>query len=126
MKPLSDCTVLILEDDFGVGLELMRAFSDEGCRGVKLVRTVEGALRELAAETPDAATLDVDRRGKLFTPVVDVLATCHVPFVVISSRSVDVETNHRHRAFCQKPVAVGEVVSLLTNAITSARRCEPR
>src|SRR4029450_10114617 len=118
MKPLSDCTVLILEDNFGVGLQLMRALSDEGCRGVKLVRTVEGALRELAAATPDAATLDLDIRGKHSTLVADALAAHDVPFVTISSRSVDVlGPGHRRRVVCQKPVGIREVVSLLSSAI---------
>ena len=122
MKPLSDCTVLILEKDFGVGLQLMRALSDEGCRGVKLVRTVEGALRELAAATPDVATLDLDVRGKPSTVVADVLAAHDVPFVVISSRSIGVPgANHRRFAVCQKPVAIPAVVSLLTSAITQRK-----
>jgi DNA-binding response OmpR family regulator len=120
MKPLSDCTVLILEDDFGVGLQLMRALSDEGCRGVKLVRTVEGALRELAAATPDAATLDLDIRGKLSTLVADALAAHDVPFVTISSRSV-LGAGHRRRPVCQKPVAIREVVSLLSSAISQRK-----
>ena len=119
MKPLNDLTVLVLENDFGVGLQLMRALSDEGCRGVKLVRTVEAALRELAAATPDAATLDLDVRGKPPSLVANALAAHDVPLVIISSRSVGVlGTSHPRLAVCQKPVAIREVVSLLTNAIT--------
>jgi len=118
MKPLSDCRVLIVEDDFGVGLQLMRALSDEGCRGVKLVRTIEGALLELSVTPPDAVALDRDIRGKFSTPVADVLAAHNVPFVVVSGKSTDVpEAEHG----CPKPFAAREIVSLLTTAVTQRK-----
>lgn len=118
MKPLTDCSVLIVEDDFGVGLELMRALSDEGCRGVRLVRTVEGALEALSAETPDAAALDLDVQGKPATPVADALAEHNVPFVLVSGRSASaVAARHGRHALCRKPLVIGEVVSALTGEL---------
>jgi DNA-binding response OmpR family regulator len=120
MKPLNDCSVLILESDFGVGLELMRALGEEGCRAVKLVRTVEGALQELSLAMPDAATLDLDTHGKRSLPLTETLAANDVPVVIVSCRTVSRQVNGRRPPVCQKPIAVAEVVSLLTSAI--ARR----
>ena len=121
MKPLSDCSVLILEDDFGVGLELMRALDDEGCRGVKLVRTVEGALQEMSVAMPDAATLDLDAHGKRSIPVTRALAANDVPVVILSARTVGRYVDGHRPAICRKPVVVAEVVSLLTSAIAGRK-----
>lgn len=122
MKPLSDCSVLIVEDDFVVGLELMRALSDEGCRGVKVVRTIEGALQELSAETPDVATLDLDIRGKVSTPVADALAERRIPFVIVSGQTRNVLPEpYGSLTVCHKPFAAHEVVSLLTSAVNQRK-----
>src|SRR5262245_27658114 len=104
MKPLSDCSVLILESDFGVGLELMRALDEEGCRGVKLVRTVEGALLELSLAMPDSATLDLDTHGKRSIPVAETLAANDVPVVIVSNRTVGRRVKGSRPAVCQKPI----------------------
>lgn len=118
MKPLMDCSVLVVEDDFVAGLELMRALSEEGCRGVKVVRTIEGALQELSEDLPDAATLDLDMRGRLSTPVADALAARQIPFVIVSGKSHNATPDQRASlAPCHKPFAAREVVSLLTSAV---------
>jgi DNA-binding NtrC family response regulator len=117
MKPLSDCSVLVVEDDFVVGLELMRALSDEGCRGVKVVRTIEGALQELSSEAPDVVTLDLDMRGRMSTPVAEALQARQIPFVIVSGHAGRaLPERHGSLGICQKPFAAREVISLLTGA----------
>ncbi|TWT03111.1 response regulator [Reyranella sp. CPCC 100927] len=118
MKPLSECRVLIVESDFGVGLKLLREFSDEGCRGVKLVRTLEGALRELSVTPPDAVALDLDVRGKHATPIADVLAAHNVPFVVVSGPSTGAAATEHDSL---KTFPAREIVSRLTTAITQRK-----
>ena len=118
MKPLSECRVLIVESDFGVGLALMREFSDEGCRGVKLVRTIEGALREFSVTPPDAVALDLDIRGKHALPIADALAAHNVPFVVVSGASAGTTATPYDSP---KAFPAREIVSRLTTAVTQRK-----
>jgi DNA-binding NtrC family response regulator len=119
MKPLSDCSVLIVEDDFVTGLELMRALSDEGCRGVKVVRTIEGALEELSGEAPDVVTLDLDMRGQVSTPVAEALQARQIPFVIVSGHAGRaLPERHGSLGVCEKPFAARDVISLLTGGAT--------
>ena len=43
------------------------------------------ALRQIHAERPDAAVLDVSLRGERVTPVAEVLLVLKVPFVLASA-----------------------------------------
>ena len=49
--------------------------------------SVESALALLEDAAPDAAVLDFDIRGSKVTPVAEVLADHHVPFVLASGNS---------------------------------------
>lgn len=118
MKPLSECRVLIVESDFAAGLELMRVLSDEGCRGIKLVRTIEGALLELSVTPPDAVALDLDIRGKRATPVAEALVARNVPFVVVTGKLTDIPSTERSGA---APAPARDIVSRLTLAVTQRK-----
>jgi two-component system, response regulator PdtaR len=79
-------TVLIVEDDFLLGMELERVMSQHGWRVIGPATTTAQALRLLNAERPDAAVLDVLLQDGLVTPVASRLRALGVPCIIVSGR----------------------------------------
>lgn len=78
-------TVLIVEDEFLIAMELKRLLEREGWQVMGPVPTVHEALRLIEEELPSIALLDVNLRGELVTPVAEILKARNVPFVVASA-----------------------------------------
>jgi two-component system, response regulator PdtaR len=77
--------VLVVEDEFLLAMELELLLEGHGFRVLGPAATVAEALGLLAAETPDAALLDVNLRGETVTPVAGALRARGVPFVLASA-----------------------------------------
>ncbi|HEY8381335.1 MAG TPA: response regulator [Microvirga sp.] len=80
--------VLLLEDNFIIGLALEDDLRDQGYR-VEVVSSCAAALEWLRTFTPDAAILDVSLNGEICRDVADQLHATGVPFLVYSARRVD-------------------------------------
>lgn len=78
-------TVLIVEDEFLVAMDLKQLLEDHGWRVIGPVATVQGALRLLEAELPSVALLDVYLGKELVTPVAQSLEAANVPFVLATA-----------------------------------------
>ena len=84
-RPPRGPLVLVVEDEFLLAMELELLLERHGYRVLGPAATVAEALRLLAAETPDAALLDVNLRGEMVTPVAGALRALGVPFVLASA-----------------------------------------
>jgi DNA-binding response OmpR family regulator len=78
-------TVLIVEDEFLIAMDLKLMLEDRGWRVIGPVATVLGALRLLEDELPSVALLDVNLGNELVTPVAEALKARDVPFAVASA-----------------------------------------
>jgi DNA-binding response OmpR family regulator len=78
-------TVLIVEDEFLIAMDLARIVEADGWTVIGPVGTVEEALRLLEAGLPSVAMLDVNLGNELVTPVAERLKTSNVPFAVASA-----------------------------------------
>lgn len=78
-------TVLIVEDEFLIAMDLVRMVEGDGWRIIGPVATVQDALRLLEAELPSVAMLDVNLGKELVTPVAERLKAQNVPFAVASA-----------------------------------------
>ena len=76
-------TVLLLEDEFLIALELEEALEDAGFRVLSTSR-IDECLHRLTTVTPDTAILDFRCGSETSRPVAGVLADRQVPFVVYS------------------------------------------
>ena len=76
--------VLVVEDEMLIALVVEEALADCGVVVVGPVSTVDAALALAAAETLDAAVLDVTVRGGQTFPVAERLLARGVPFVLAS------------------------------------------
>jgi two-component system, response regulator PdtaR len=76
--------VLIVEDDPFVALDLEETLRREGYYVLGPAASISSALALLQHAEPDVAVLDFNLNGKEVTPVAQVLADSHVPFVMAS------------------------------------------
>lgn len=78
-------TVLVIEDDPLLGLDLSDALSHAGFRPAGPVATLTEAAREVSRRTPDVAILDVRLADGLSSGLARELRRRRVPFVVHSA-----------------------------------------
>ena len=78
-------TVLIVEDEFLIAMDLKLLLEVHRWRVMGPVATVQGALRLLEEELPSVALLDVNLGNEFVTLVAETLKTRAVPFVLASA-----------------------------------------
>ncbi|WP_348629173.1 response regulator [Mesorhizobium sp. WSM3859] len=78
-------TILIVEDEFIIAMELKVMLERLGWRVLGPVPRVADALRLLEDELPTVALLDVNLGDQLVTPVAEALRSRGVPFAVASA-----------------------------------------
>lgn len=78
-------TILIVEDEFLIALDLELLLERHGWRVMGPVATVRDALGLLDVELPLVAILDVNLGIELVTPVAETLKARGIPFVVASA-----------------------------------------
>lgn len=72
--------VLVVEDEMLVLMGLEDMLGDLGCTSVKVAGNVNTALRLIAANSFDMATLDVNLNGIPSYAIADALDEQHIPF----------------------------------------------
>jgi DNA-binding NtrC family response regulator len=78
-------TVLIVEDEFLIAMDLKRLLEDRGWRVLGPAASVRAALLLLEEELPSVALLDVNLGNEPVTAVAEALKTRDVPFAVASA-----------------------------------------
>ena len=74
-------SILVVEDEMLVLMNIEAALDDLGCAAVSSAGTVADALALLSTRVFDAAMLDVNLGGEKSYPVADALARLGVPFM---------------------------------------------
>lgn len=111
-------SVLVVEDDLLIALDLQMMLEDAGHHVLGPVDTVEKALSLLERVQPDVVLLDLNLRGKLATPVAERLRTLGIPFIVASA---DASVVRGEAAFAgvvelTKPVQPSHLLAAVDNA----------
>ena len=78
-------TVLIVEDEVLIAMDLQFLLEQHGWRVIGPVATVQSALSLIEYELPTIALLDVNLGNELVTPVAEVLKARGVPFALASA-----------------------------------------
>ena len=105
---LTDCRILVVEDEYILARQLVRALTQEGAVVLGPVPDVARALA-MVADGPgaiDVAILDVNLVGEKVYPVADALLHRGVPFLFASGYDAD-DSNPRFAAIRHlvKPLA---------------------
>lgn len=113
---LGDRAILVVEDDYLIATDLRLQMEDEGATIIGPAGTVDDALQLLDDRSMriDAATVDINIRGKESYLLADALTARAIPFVFVSgySRS-DIPSRFEGAAFCEKPTRPANVIQLL-------------
>ncbi len=86
---LSGHTVLVVEDDLFVGLELAQILQDMGGGVVGPVRTIDAAEKAVAAGGFDIALLDVNIGGKYSFGIAETLEAQKLPVLFVTAYAAD-------------------------------------
>ncbi len=118
---LAGLTMLVVEDEPLIALEMEAVLGDEGCIGVQICTTCADALEILASGSrPDAALVDFQLGSETATSVMTALACQSIPFVMLSANSRDQLPPGDYRLFV-KPVAMEKVIAHLTAMLDRTR-----
>lgn len=113
--------VLLVEDEFIIGLDLAETVRALGCRvdGPHVSRAT--AIAAIEQELPDFAILDVMVEDGEVYPLADRLQQAGVPMVFHSGHATEDEVHARYpkaRA-AQKPCPPAELISMITGALNA-------
>jgi DNA-binding response OmpR family regulator len=76
--------VLVVEDQFEIGLDIHNVLSDAGFDVVGPMMTIEDATAAVEKEAIDAAVLDANLNGRNAGPLAAKLKAFGIPFVVVT------------------------------------------
>ena len=114
--------MLVVEDEYLIADDLVRALRKSGAEPVGPVGTVAEAQRLLEKERPDAAILDLHLRGESASGLVEQLAADQVPCLIVSGYSEQsFPDEFRHFPSLEKPVVYDRVTEKLAAAIAAAK-----
>jgi CheY-like chemotaxis protein len=106
--------ILVVEDDYLVAMDIVRALERAGAEVIGPAPAVEAALAALEQTVLDGAILDINLGGEMAFPVADALMARGIPFIfatgydaqVIPLRFADVKR-------CEKPMASEQICAAL-------------
>lgn len=91
-------TVLLVEDEMFVALDLQMIFEDDGWHVAGPYPSTQEALEYLSTNRPGCAVLDVRLVDGDVFPVADALTDIQVPFVFHSGHADNAQLNSRYPA----------------------------
>jgi CheY-like chemotaxis protein len=104
MTGTTPLTILIVEDETLIAMDLQGLLEDAGYRVLGPVGSVTDALGVLDNEAPDMALLDVNLGGETVFPVASALARRNARIIFLSGHSAQhLPEEHRHRPLVTKP-----------------------
>ena len=98
------CSVLVLEDEWLIALDIANLLRDAGYAVVGPAENVQSALDLVANREIDAALLDINLKDERSYPVARALDRKNVPFAFLSGYvNEDLEAEFRGHALLSKP-----------------------
>lgn len=115
MRVLEDCTILVVEDDPAIALDLRLALVRAGASVIGPANSVASAFELMSDHAVQGAVLDVRlKNDELVFSLADALDALRIPFVFASGRSTALmPPKHRERPFFDKPFNSTEIVDAL-------------
>jgi DNA-binding response OmpR family regulator len=106
--------ILVVEDDYLVAMDIVRALERAGAEVVGPAPAVEAALNALEQTVLDGAILDINLGGEMAFPVADALMARGVPFIFATGYDAQViPLRFMHVKRCEKPMASEQICAAL-------------
>lgn len=119
-KPPDRPTVLVVEDEFIIALDLSETVQDLGYELEGPFADNANAFQAIEEEMPDCAILDVFTGDGEVYPLADRLAAAGVPIVFHSGHVTPAEVQERypHALACSKPCPPDRLIDALQEAVS--------
>jgi DNA-binding response OmpR family regulator len=115
---LSDCRVLVVEDEFFLALELEDALTMAGADVVGPLPDLGSALAQASEGGFDVAVVDLNLRGGLSFALADVLTAKGIPFVFATAYApAQFPVAHRSRLILEKPYNPEVLIATLADLV---------
>jgi CheY-like chemotaxis protein len=113
-KLLSGRSILVVEDEMLVLLNIEDMLADHGCTSVSVAGNADQALALIDGQDFDAAMVDLNLNGRKSYRVADALAARGVPFLFSTGYSGDsLDDGYRDRPVLAKPYREAQLVEML-------------
>jgi len=115
-------TVLVVEDEFIIALDLSETVRDLGYRVEGPFADKENAFIAIDQHMPDCAILDVQTADGEVYPLADALADAGVPIIFHSGHvaPTDIAERYPHAQACAKPCPPDRLIHMIGSAIEEA------
>jgi DNA-binding NtrC family response regulator len=122
MKSSDRPTVLVVEDEFIIALDLSETVRDLGFKVEGPFADKENAFIAIDRHMPDCAILDVKTADGEVYPLADALADAGVPIIFHSGHIApdDIAERYPHARACAKPCPPDRLISLISGALEDA------
>ena len=118
--------VLVVEDEFFIGLRIADVLQYMGCEVVGPVGTVARASAEMDRESIDAALLDVRLREETVVPVAEILNRRQIPFAVVTASAPDhLPASLLDRPYVPKPFTDDDIKTAVLTLLQDAGADRP-
>jgi len=118
MDRLKGRSILVVEDETLIALDVTRALEEAGCIVIGPVSTVVDAMSRIASVVIDAAVLDVNLHAEKSLPIMDTLVARNVPFVIVTGYAREtLPVQFQGKPFLGKPFGVMALVLAVDGAI---------
>jgi CheY-like chemotaxis protein len=114
-------TVLVVEDEALVGMELQFELEHAGADVIGPIPTLTEAISAATEKTFAAAILDIDLRGQDVFPAADHLKTRDIPFLFHTGhgRRVELTEGYPGVPVCKKPMSTERLLRVLAGLLSS-------
>jgi DNA-binding NtrC family response regulator len=120
MSDLEGARVLVVEDEYFIADDLVRALDAAGGKAVGPAGSIAQARALLKEQAVDAAILDLNLHGEMAFPLVQELSSRGLPCVIMSGYSPEsLPDSVRHVPSLEKPVDYESVVRSLQVQLTA-------
>ncbi|MDB5612859.1 MAG: response regulator receiver protein, partial [Devosia sp.] len=115
-------TVLVVEDDFLIAMDLKAALIRCGCQTVEMVGSVSGGVERIALGGIDFVTVDIRLRDRDCSPLTQALTSQQIPFMYVSGLAGPDNPDIPSAPWVTKPASDDELRLAAISACTAARR----
>jgi DNA-binding NtrC family response regulator len=121
MDRLKGRSILVVEDETSIALDVTRILKEVGCAVIGPVSTVTDAMSRIAGAPIDAAVLDVNLHRDDSLSIMDRLENGRVPFVIVTGYGREtLPVRFQKKPFLGKPFGHMDLVLALDGALRSA------
>ena len=124
---MTGARVLVVEDEFYIADELVRALRNSGAEPIGPVSNLQDARRVISEKRPDAAILDLNLRGEIASTLAKELEADGVPCLIVSGYGDDSMPEAVSGVpRLEKPISSASVISSLEAQLGSPLSADTR